>query len=127
MLPHAVLHHDLVGNDVLCGVETIHVDMLSNKFVCFGKNKSEEKYWNGSSTANPVQEREPAHVQHLLELHLVSRGWNLRELAALAPVLLNQVSQEYLGWSDEARRTSSRLRTRRRRPEGGAACSTPGA
>ena len=48
---------------------------------------------NGPSTVNPVQEREPAHVQHLLELHLVSRGSNLRELAVLAPVLLNQVCQ----------------------------------
>ena len=50
--------------------------------------------WNSSSTANPMQEREPAHVQDFLERHLVSRGLNLRELAALAPVLLNQVSQE---------------------------------
>ena len=60
--------------------------------------------WNGSSTANPMQERAPAHVQDLLERHLVSRGLSLRELAALASVLLNQVSQEYLGWSDEAHR-----------------------
>ena len=50
--------------------------------------------WNGSSTANPMQERAPAHVQDLLERHLVSRGLSLRELAALSSVLLNQVSQE---------------------------------
>ena len=53
--------------------------------------------WNGLSTANPMPERKPAHVQDLSELHLVSRGPNLRELAVLTQVLLNQVSQEYLG------------------------------
>ena len=52
--------------------------------------------WNGFSTANPMPERKPAHVQDLSELHLVSRGPNLRELAVLTQVLLNQVSQEYL-------------------------------
>ena len=83
--------------------------------------------WNGLSTANPMPEWKLAHVQDLSELHLVSRGPNLRELAVLTQVLLNQVSQEYLGGSDDARRTNRRLRTWRRRPGGGAACSTPGA
>ena len=45
--------------------------------------------WNSSSMTNPMHEREPAHVQDLLELHLVSRGSNLQELAALTQVLLN--------------------------------------
>merc|ERR1719230_2561956 len=52
----------------------------------------------------PMQERAPAHVQELLERHLGNRGLNLRELAALALVLHNQVSQEYLGRSDRAYR-----------------------
>merc|ERR1719230_1175504 len=52
----------------------------------------------------PMQERAPAHVQELLELHLGSRGLNLRELAALASVLHSQVNQEYLGRSDRAYR-----------------------
>jgi len=60
--------------------------------------------WNGSSTATPMQERAPAHVQDLLERHLGSRGLSLRELAALASLLHNQVSQEYLGRSDRAYR-----------------------
>jgi len=60
--------------------------------------------WNGSSTTTPMQERAPAHVQELLEQHLGSRGLSLRELAALASVLHNQVSQEYVGRSDRAYR-----------------------
>merc|ERR1719284_26391 len=60
--------------------------------------------WNGSSTTTPMQERVPTHVQELLERHLGSRGLSLRELAALASVLHNQVSQEYLGRSDRAYR-----------------------
>merc|ERR1719191_1859252 len=62
--------------------------------------------WNRSSTTTLMQERAPAHVQHLLERHLGSRGLSLRELAALASVLHNQVSQEYLGRSDRAYRIS---------------------
>merc|ERR1719443_1843116 len=62
--------------------------------------------WNRSSTTTPMQERAPAHVQELLELHLGSRGLNLRELASLASVLHNQVNQEYLGRSDRAYRLS---------------------
>merc|ERR1719159_2078412 len=62
--------------------------------------------WNGSSTTTPMQERAPAHVQELLEQHLGSRGLSLRELAALASVLHNQVSQEYVGRSDRAYRMS---------------------
>merc|ERR1719375_32489 len=62
--------------------------------------------WNGSSTTTPMQERAPAHVQDLLERHLGSRGLSLRELSALASVLHNQVSQEYLGRSDRAYRLS---------------------
>merc|ERR1719420_1818706 len=62
--------------------------------------------WNRSSTTTLMQERAPAHVQHLLERHLGSRGLSLRELAALASVLHNQVSQEYLGRSDRAYRMS---------------------
>merc|ERR1719284_1497989 len=60
--------------------------------------------WNRSSTSTPMRERAPAHVQGLLERHLGSRGLNLRELAALASVLHNQVNQEYLGRSDRAYR-----------------------
>merc|ERR1719281_1422193 len=62
--------------------------------------------WNGSSTTTPMQERAPAHVQELLERNLGSRGLNLRELAALASVLHNQVNQEYLGRSDRAYRVT---------------------
>merc|ERR1719375_1130627 len=62
--------------------------------------------WNRSSTTTLMQERAPAHVQALLERHLGSRGLSLRELAALASVLHNQVSQEYLGRSDRAYRMS---------------------
>ena len=48
----------------MCGVETIHVDMLSDKFVCFCKDRSEEKTWDvekaqdllANLTANLVQE-----------------------------------------------------------------------
>ena len=51
-----------------------------------------------------MQERAPAHGQDLLDRHLVSCGLSLRELVALASVLLIQVSQEYLGWPDAAHR-----------------------
>ncbi|MDA8583215.1 hypothetical protein N9L68_03255 [bacterium] len=60
--------------------------------------------WNSSSMISPMQERAPAHVQELLERHLGSRGLSLRELAALASVLHNQVNQEYLGRSNRAYR-----------------------
>ena len=61
MLPHAVLRHDLVGNDVLCGVETIHVDMLSDKFVCFCKDRSEEKTWDVENAQDLIaREKTPA-------------------------------------------------------------------
>merc|ERR1719515_331425 len=65
--------------------------------------------WNRSSTSTPMRERAPAHVQGLLERHLGSRGLNLRELAALASVLHNQVNQEYLGRSDRAYRMTGAL------------------
>jgi len=60
--------------------------------------------WNGSSTTALMQEGAPAHVQRLLERHLGSRGLSLRELAALASVLHNVVSQQYLGRSENAYR-----------------------
>merc|ERR1719281_1840364 len=60
--------------------------------------------WNGSSTTTPMQERAPAHVQDLLERHLGSRGLSLRELAALASVMHNLVSQQYLGRPETAYR-----------------------
>merc|ERR1719238_1051253 len=59
--------------------------------------------WN-SSSISVMEESAPAHVQRLLERHLGSRGLNRRELAALASVLHNVVSQQYLGRSEYAYR-----------------------
>merc|ERR1719456_988762 len=60
--------------------------------------------WNSSSTTALMQEQAPAHVQGLLERHLGSRGLSLRELAALASVMHNLVTQQYLGRSERAYR-----------------------
>jgi len=125
------LHRELVQTDhgELDAIERVLAPMyatlpknangkLSHAAVCYALNRyfvqqhgwfingmsPDGSGWNSSSTTTPMQERAPAHVQELLELHLGSRGLNLRELAALASVLHNQVNQEYLGRSDRAYR-----------------------
>merc|ERR1719375_341150 len=60
--------------------------------------------WNSSSSMAPMREGAPAHVQRLLEHHLGSRGLDRRELAALASVVHNVVSQQYLGRPEYAYR-----------------------
>merc|ERR1719515_593039 len=102
------LHRELVEADhgALDAIERV----LAPVYVTLPKNAKgmspDGSGWNRSSTTTLMQERAPAHVQALLERHLGSRGLSLRELAALASVFHNQVSQEYLGRSDRAYRMS---------------------